>query len=374
MRMPGFDLQRVRRVGDTAAMLIGLLLLVAVITYAVAPDGRSPSTRVVLNFFITVVMVVGLQVFTGNSGVASYCHAGFVGLGAYVTAWVAMDLSVKERILPNLPPWLLSMELGFWPTVVLSAVVGGLVALLIGAVVMRMQATALAMSTLALLVIAHGVFNNWDTATNGAQGLYGVPVRVNLWLALAFAAAAIVVGLLFKQCGVGLQLQASREDVLAASTTGVNVVAVRWMAWVLSAVMCTTAGSLWAQFNLAFGPTQFYWDRTLMLLSVMVIGGMANVSGAVVGAGVYTLVYEFLRNIEENGSLFGIRVPSITGLTQMVVAIAILVILIYRRDGLLAWWELDTWARRGWRRMRGARGVSASRSATENGEARSIDG
>ena len=67
------------------------------------------------------------------------------------------------------------------------------------------------------------------------------------------------------------------------------------------------------------------------------------VLGAVIGAGLTTVLFEILRGVEEEGSLFGIPVPEITGLTQMVIAFITLMILIYRRDGILSWWELDGW-------------------------------
>ena len=354
----------VRNVTRSSLPLLALLLVVAVAGFAVAPDGKGATIRLIVNFFITLTMVIGLQIFTGNSGVPSYGHAAFVGVGAYVTAWVTIDPELKADLMPGLPSWLMGAEWGFVPTLLASMVVGAVLAWLIGLVVMRMKETAIAMSTLALLVIAHGVFNNWDAATRGTEGLFALPVRTNVWIAFAGAAVAVVVALAFKYSPIGLRLQASREDSLSAETAGVDVVKTRMWSWVVSAAVSAAAGSVWAQYNLAFAPAQFYWTLVLTLLSILVIGGMATVSGAVVGAGLYAVVYEILRGIEDEGSFFGIPVPEITGLTQMVVAFATLMVLIYRRDGILSWWELDGWlAKAGPRLSRGRRGEQAPPAA-----------
>jgi branched-chain amino acid transport system permease protein len=346
----------VRNVARSALPLVALLFIVAVAGFAVAPDGRGATIRIIVNFFITLVMVIGLQIFTGNSGVPSYGHAAFVGVGAYVTAWVTIEPELKADLTPGLPAWLMGAEWGFVPTVLAAAVVGAALAFLFGLVVMRMKETAIAMSTLALLVIAHGVFTNWDPFTRGTEGLFALPVRTNVWIAFAVAAVAVVVALAFKYSPVGLRLQASREDSLSAETTGVDVVKTRMASWVLSAAVSAAAGSVWAQYNLGFAPAQFYWTLVLTLLSILVIGGMATVSGAVIGAGLYAVVYEVLRGVEQEGSFVGIPVPQVTGLTQMVVAFATLMVLIYRRDGLLAWWELDGWFAKARARLSRSRG------------------
>lgn len=346
-----------RNVAKSSAPLIVMLLAVAVVGYAIAPDGKGSTLRLIVNFFITVVTVIGLQIFTGNSGVPSYGHASFVGVGAYVTAWVTIDPTLKADLMPGLPGWLAGTEWGFAPALLLSMAAGAVVASAIGIVVMRMKETAMAMSTLALLVIAHGVFNNWDGATRGTEGLFALPVRTNLWIAFGAATLAVVVALAFKYSPAGLKLQASREDSLSAETTGVDVVKTRMAAWVLSAVVSAAAGSIWAQYNLAFAPGQFYWALVLNALSMLVIGGMATVSGAVIGAGLTTVLFEILRGVEEEGSFFGLPVPEITGLTQMVIAFITLMILIFRRDGIMAWWELDGWLGKARGRLRRARGA-----------------
>jgi len=343
-----------RKVVGSSGLLVVFLGVVAL----VGGFGTTGSVlRLVVNFFITVVIIVGLQSFTGNSGIPSYGHAAFVGVGAYVTAWLTVPSVIKTDIFRALPRWLLDAQWGFLPTLLAAALAGAAVAAVLGLVICRMRETAIAMSTLGLLVIAHGIYDNWLGWTRGTVGVYALPVHTTIWTAFAVCSVAVVVAVMFKYSRVGMRLQAAREDPLAAEASGVDVVRARYVSWVFSAGLSALAGSLWAQFNLAFGPSQFYYSQVFAALAMLVIGGMATVSGAVVGAGVVTVLSELLRRVEE-GNFFGIQMPQISGLAQMILAIITLLILIFRRDGLLAWWEVDDWVLKA--RLRFARGGGAA--------------
>jgi branched-chain amino acid transport system permease protein len=354
-----------RNVARTSVLLIGILFVVALVG-ALSQGTGSSLTLIIPNFFITVIIVVALQMFTGNSGVVSWGHSAFVGIGAYVTAWLTVPAVIKSDVFASMPPWLLSADWPFLLTIVVATAAGTAVAALIGIVLCRMKETAMAMSTLALLVIAHGVYANWFGMTRGAQGVYGLPQNTTLWGAFGFACFAVVAGVLFRDSRVGLRLQASREDPLAAEATGVSVVKSRYIAWVASAAMAALSGSVWAQFNLAFDPSQFYYTQVFAVLSMLVIGGMATMSGAVVGAGVVTIISQVLYNLE-GGSFFGLEVPRVNGLQQMILAIITLLILIYRRNGILSWWELDEWVRKGWARFGSRRPPAAPPAGEKDG-------
>jgi branched-chain amino acid transport system ATP-binding protein/branched-chain amino acid transport system permease protein len=332
-----------RAVIRSATPLVLVLVAVLAVGMILAPDGRGASYRLLVNFLITVVIVVALQMFTGNSGIVSWGHAAFVGIGAYATAWFSVPPVIKEDIFPGLPSWMMTAEMGLLPCLLIATLVGAGAAAVIGVAICRMKETAMAMSTLALLVVAHGIYSNWEGWTRGTEGVYALPVQTDIYVACVFACLAVVLALMFKYSRVGLRLQASREDPLSAEATGVSVVRARYVAWVASAAMSALAGSLWAQFNLAFGPAQFYYAQVFAILSMLVIGGLATVSGALIGAALTNVLFEILRGVENEGDFFGIEVPEINGLAQMVLALITLLILIFRPNGLMAWWELDGW-------------------------------
>ncbi len=312
------------------ALFVVPLALIAVLGDAFA----SPADlRVIINFIVSLVLVVAIQSFSGNSGIVSFAHVGFMGVGAYVAAILTIPPETKESILPDLPSFLRDHTVSFVPAVLISAAVGALVAGAFGLALTRMREGAMAMATIGVLVIFFVLFDNWDEATRGATGLYGVPQSTTVYAALAFAAVALFVSRAFRESNSGLKLRASRTDPLAAEALGANVIRLRFHAWVLSGALMGMGGALWAQFNIAFGPRQFFFAMTFNLLAMLVVGGMGSVSGAVVGAFTVTAVFELMRRAEER-----IDAP---GITQIVVALLILLVLYRRPNGIMGLTEAD---------------------------------
>lgn len=318
-----------RTLRGTALLGIPLAIL-ALVANAVA----SPADlRVVVNFVIALTLVLAIQSFSGNTGIVSFGHVGFMGVGAYVAALVTIPPAIKETLLPSLPAFLGELRLPFVPAVLVAALVGALVAAVLGLALTRMQEGAMAMATIGVLVIFFVVFDNWEGVTRGSTGVFGLPRSTTVFSAVAFAVLAIAVCRAFRESNLGLELRASRADPLAAEALGSNVVRLRFVAWTLSGALMAMGGALWAEYNLAFGPRQFFFAQTFNLLAMLVVGGLASVSGAVTGAVVVTVTFEVMRRIEEQ-----VDVP---GITQIVVALLILVVLYRRPEGLMGRAEAD---------------------------------
>jgi branched-chain amino acid transport system ATP-binding protein/branched-chain amino acid transport system permease protein len=338
--MPAWLVPSVR---GTALLTVPLLVL-ALVANAVA----SPAElRVVVNFFVALVLVLSIQSFSGNSGIVSFGHVAFMGVGAYTAALLTIPPAIKHFILPELPSVVAHAHIGFLSAVLISTVVGALVAAVIGVPLTRMQEGAMAMATIGVLVIFFVVFDNWDAVTRGSTGVFGIPRNTSLLSAVILSLIAIFVCRVFRESNAGLKLRASRADPVAAEALGANVVRLRYLAWTLSGAIMGMGGAIWAQYNLAFDPKQFFFTQTFNLLAMVVVGGLASVSGAVIGAATVTLTTEIVRRIEDS-----VGVP---GLTQMAVALLILLILYRRPDGLVGRSEVDDLIRRRLSRLRPAR-------------------
>lgn len=306
------------------------LALIAVLGNSLA----SPADlRIIVNFMIALVLVLAIQSFSGNSGIVSFGHVAFMGIGAYVAALLMIPPSIKKSTLPELPSFLGDRSLPYLPAILVAAAVSGVVAAVIGIALTRMQETAMAMATIGILVIFFVIFDNWTEVTRGATGLFGIPQSTTVWWALGFAVLTIFIARAFRESRAGLKLRASRTDALAAEALGADVVRLRFSAWVLSGILMGMGGALWAGFNIAFGPKQFFFAQTFNLLAMIVVGGLATVSGGIVGAFVITAVFEVMRRLEER-----IEVP---GITQIVVALLILLVLYCRPNGLTGLRESD---------------------------------
>ena len=310
--------------------------IVAVPLGAVAVIGATlvsaSDERVIVNFFIAIVLALAIQAFSGTSGIISFGHVAFLGVGAYVTALLTIPPALKLTEAPGLPSFVLDAELALPLALVVSFLVAGAVAGVVGLVFARMEADAMAMATVSLLLICLVLFQSASDITGGTQGLYAIPATTTIWIAFPVALAAVFAGQLFMRSRTGVQLAASRSDPLAAESLGVRLVRVRWVAWTLAGALIGFGGGLWASYNLAFAPPAFGFDLTFTLLGALVIGGLYSVTGGVVGVALMTIVVELLQRFE--------RSVELTGFAQIILAVFILLVLYWRPNGLLGFAEL----------------------------------
>ena len=323
---------------------ISVLLLGAMA--AVQGFGSTASERTFVVFLVNVMLVISLQVFIGNSGIVSFGHVAFMGIGAYTTALLTIPPILRTSQLPELPAMLRTPELGVVPAIVVSALVALIVAAIFGGGLIRMSESTMAMATLALLVVVHTFLQNATTFTRGSLGLAGIPVRTKVEIGTVAAILFVLLGRLYKESGPGLRLRATREDSLSAAALGTNVVRARYGSWLLSAAMMGAAGSLWAQSVIAFNANQFYFAITFALLAMLVIGGRTSVSGAVAGAAIITFLTDSLARVEQGVRIGPITLPRISGTVQFAIALLIIVTLILRPEGLFDRWEIDDLLRR----------------------------
>ncbi|MDR6289570.1 branched-chain amino acid transport system permease protein [Inquilinus ginsengisoli] len=303
----------------------------------------AAEQRILILFMINLIAVVATGLYVGNSGVTSFGHVGFMGLGAYASALLTLPPAVKATMLPNLPGWLAAAQFGFAESLVVAALAVGLFALVIGIPVARLSGSAASITSLGLLIIIHSVLNGAKDITRGSQTFFGVERLTTVPVLLACVAIAILVARLFRDSTAGLELRASREDELAARAMGVDVARRRLAAWVLSAMLMAVAGGLLAHVLGAFSPKKFFFVDTFAILAMLIIGGPASVSGAVIGTFTITLITEFARRFEEGPVLPQLGLPQAFGLTQIVLGLGILLIMYRRPGGLFGLAEIDDW-------------------------------
>ena len=326
----------------------GLLLCVPVLVAAalLSQFAGVAMQRTFTLFLINLIAVLGLGVFIGNSGILSFGHVAFIGIGAYLSGILTIPVADKATMLPHLPAFLGQAEMGLLPAILVTLIVVGLFAAIVGIPIARMTGPAAVIGTLGLLLIVHGVIIGAEDYTRGSNAFRGVPRTTGLWTALLFALLAIVVARLYRDSVPGAQLRTSREDELAARSIGVDITRRRLGAWVISAVIAALAGVLLAHFLGAFSPSKFYFDDTLALLTMLIVGGQSTVAGALGGTVLVTLTIEVLRRLEGGFDLFGIAVPPAFGMTQAGLCLLILLVMYWRPAGIFGRLEPDEHRRR----------------------------
>ena len=157
---------------------------------ALSDIGSLDGLQVTLTeMLIRVLVVVGLYVFIGNSGVISFGQIGFMCIGAYAAGWATAEPSFKQVMLQGLPDILAQNQ---WPFPVAMAgaiVLPAIVAFLFGLAILRLNGIAASIATFAFLIIVNSVYSNWDSVTAGVSSLVGIPTVVGPWVAFAFASA-----------------------------------------------------------------------------------------------------------------------------------------------------------------------------------------
>ncbi len=308
------------------------------------------AQRIYIVFLISLITVVGMGVYSGNSGILSFGHLGFMAVGAYVSGILTLPIAFKKFTLPHLPGCLLETRIGLLTAMAIAIVVVLALAWVTGKILSRFDGSTASIATLGLLVIVHGMVVALKDFTRGSQSFFGVPRITTLGLCLGISVVAIVTARVFRDGVWGLELRASRDDMIAARAVGVSVGKRRLQAWMLSAVFVGIAGVLLGHFLGTFSPKKFYFVDTFALLAMLIIGGMASVTGAIFGTVLITFVSESLRRVEGGITLFGVTTPELFGTTQIGIGVAILLVMAYRSHGLIGRFELDEHWR--WRRAK----------------------
>ena len=330
----GWNLERMAGPAVLILALVSLLILLQVM-------GLAFWQGFVVNLGIFLILVLSLNLSNGFTGVFSLGHIGFMALGAYASAILTLPLREKQEYLPNLPGWLAGVHfdfrlgtfpLGFLLATVIAACLVSLVALLVGLVLMRLSGHFVAVATLGFLVIVRVLLFNADNLTRGSRTFSNVTPYTNLWWVWAWALLTVYIVWRIKRSSFGRAMFAQREDRWAAQSIGIDVMSPRLLAFVVSAFFTAVAGSLYAHFITSFSPTVFYFDLTFKVITMLVVGGMGSVSGSIVGTVLVVGLAEALRRLEDPSQLYG--------MSGIILAVLFILIIIFRRDGLLGQREI----------------------------------
>ncbi|OJA78673.1 hypothetical protein BGV72_09865 [Burkholderia ubonensis] len=269
------------------------LFLVALFALPVLPGVlRVPEYWITLLNYIGLyaIVAIGLVLLTGVGGMTSFGQAAFVGIGAYATAYLTTRCGVS--------PWL-----GLIAGVVLTA----LVALVLGAVTMRLSGHFLPLGTIAWGLALFYLFGNLELlgkydGINGipALHLFGVVLdsgRSLYFLIWAVVLAAIVSVQNLLNSRPGRAIRALRGGGVMAEAMGVNTAWMRVVIFVYAAVLAAVSGFLYAHLQRAVNPTPFGLNHGIEFLFMAVVGGVAHVWGAVLGAAILTVLQDYLQTL-----------------------------------------------------------------------------
>jgi branched-chain amino acid transport system permease protein len=320
---------------------LALSLILLAITVLVWATGDGVLARTVTDALIRAVLVVGLYIFIGNSGVLVFGHIAFTLIGAYATAWLTLS-TFKKSFALQLPAILADYQYPVLPSAIASATLAAVVALVVGFPIMRLSGLAASIASLAVLGMFHTFYSNWATWTMGAATLPGIPLYVDMWVALGWLVVALFVAYSYQRSRFGLALRAAREDEFSARAAGINIASQRLIAFVISAFVMGIGGVLQAHFIGSIAVKNFWLGLTFLSLAMLIVGGQRSLTGAVVGAVAISAIVEALRRVEVGVDL-GVATLSVPpGAQELGVAVVMLLILIFRPSGIMGGHEISS--------------------------------
>ena len=284
---------------------------------AVAWLGPDSLDRVVVAMVINLVVVVGLYMFVGISGVFSFGHA---------RSWrsartrARFSSSRRRRGATSCPSCRASSPSATSTpacATLAAARLAAAFALVLSLPLARLSGLTAGLATFAVLSIVNIVARNWEQVTHGTAGVSGIPTTTTIWGALGWALVAMTAAWLFQRSRVGLRLRASREDETRRALDRCRRRAGARDRVRPSAFFVGVAGALFGMFIGSFNPDAFFLNITFLMVAMLVIGGTTSLAGAVVGTLAISAISEFLRRLEGGVDLGFVAVSGKAGLREV---------------------------------------------------------
>lgn len=309
----------------------GLLLAALLVLPVLAPAYVASYGTMI---FIAATGAVGLNLVTGTAGLISLGHAGFLALGAYTTA-----ILVTDHAWPLLPAMIAAGSLS------------AMVSLLVGIPSLRLKGLYLAITTLAFSIIITTLILEGSALTGGSGGkavtrpsFFGFSMESGTaiyYLALAVAVLTILAALNLLRSRVGRAWGALRDYDIAASLMGIHLRSYKLLAFAVSAFITGVAGSVLALQLRYLNVDSFALITSIEALTMIIVGGLGSVRGAVLGAIVITLLPELSGRLFEiiGGPLKSLSAANAPELKGVIYALIIMLFLRFEPDGMASRWK-----------------------------------
>lgn len=325
--------------GLAGASLLALVLVI--IGVVAAYFGTRYQLRLVYSAYVNLLVVLGLQVFMGNARVTNLSHSAFMGIGAYAAAICVTPQNIKAISLPDAPWGLNTFALDPVTSALIAIGVTGLIAFLVGIVIVRLSGIGATIVSLAVLVIIHSLFLYRTDIFKGNQAFFGIPQVFSLSSVVILAVIVVFATRLFRESRWGIALRASADDEVGASTMGVNIYRLRLIAWVMSGILLAIAGIAYAYYLGTISARPFYFNHVFLTLAMLILGGMRTITGAVLGCFLISFGLEWVRWLETGPLLLGIDLPEALGLSGIALGAVIVLTMALRPGGIMGEREIE---------------------------------
>jgi branched-chain amino acid transport system permease protein len=342
---PLFDTRGDPRLVWAGVLLVALVLLV--LPFALAQVGTT-WVRITNYAILYVLLALGLNIVVGFAGLLDLGYIAFYAVGAYTYALLASPQ--------------FGLHLPFWAILPIGALVAAFFGVLLGAPTLKLRGDYLAIVTLGFGEIVRIFLNNLSrpvNITNGPQGIsridpftlggfdfsspqsvlglsFSGPIKY-YYLLLAVMVLILVVNVRLQNSRIGRAWEAVREDETAARAMGINTTHMKLLAFAMGASFGGVAGGMFSAIQGFISPESFVLVESVMVVAMVVLGGMGNIWGVVLGALLLSFVPEILRWTVEplQQALFGRALVEPEVIRMLIFGLALVLVMLFRPAGLL---------------------------------------
>ncbi|MDQ5949267.1 MAG: branched-chain amino acid transport system permease protein [Patescibacteria group bacterium] len=273
------------------------------------------------------ILALSLNLIVGYTGLLSITQAAFYGIGAYATAIL-----------------LTSFGMNFFLSIIVGMIITGVVSLAIGYVLSKFDGDYFALGSFGFNIIVYSIFLNWQSLTRGPLGipgiskpsLFGLDFGENiifLILVIIFALAVYFTSRFITNSSFGRVLKAIREDEKAIEVFGYNTLFFKLTIFAIGAMIASIAGALFASYITYVDPTSFALSESIFILAIIILGGLANNKGVVLGVVCLVILPEALRFV-------GFPSDIAAQMRQVTYGLILILLMLYRPQGLLGEYKL----------------------------------
>ena len=278
---------------NTALLKKHLLFIIIAVSMLVAPlFTNAYQLRILISAALAMIFAMSLNLLMGIGGTVSFGHAAFYSIGAYTTAvlWYHFKTPYSTNFIPVI-------------------LITGLAGLLLSLPMSRITGRYVTIITLSFAEIVNLIIKNWDPVTLGQMGIVGIP-SISLfgfklanktmfyYFALIFVVLTFIIMNWLVDSKLGRNLRAISNDAIAAEAMGIKIFPYKVIVFTISAIFAGIAGSLYAHLMSYVEPATFNANLSFECISMVVIGGLGNFAGTMVGALFLKILPEYLRQFE----------------------------------------------------------------------------
>jgi len=269
---------------------------------------------------IFLILAMSLNLSIGYTGLLNLAHIAFFGIGAYTSALLTLAGV----------PWLISF--------LLAGVMAALCSFILIFVTKKLKGDYLAITTLGFAFVTYSVFLNWTDLTRGPLGIPGIPkprifglaiLSNQAYLILVVVIAVIIYLFLYRlvTSRFGRVLEGVRDNEIGLAVLGKNIFRLKYQSMMIAAFCAGLAGSLYAHYITYIDPSTFYLDDLILVITIVIVGGLASLRGTALATFIILLVPEALRFVALPSSILG---PA----RRIIYALILIIILLYKPRGI----------------------------------------